>query len=268
MHYSLILQPSRKKSLEKARHIELLAYSSTSWTKGASPTSTTCLSCWGVTLATCCRQARGAWTQEAAELDSVALAQQLASHYQSLVQGMQLDLALPVQLQVFFCSLNCELVTGRPLALQLGLSRRRKHVQLRTKEGQLQLSKVLPTKNLAESLTKNLSTSGLHRLLPKLMVHTRAVYSPALLTRLSQEQLASFCSCSPSFFVGMVTLHPKMAQTTASSPDVSLQLPSLTERGEEPEKNTTFPQLAIEQLQKRIFPGKSFLQCNSFPGAA
>ena len=229
--------------------------------KGASPTSTACLSCWGVTLATSCRQARGAWTQEAAELDSAVLAQQLASHYQSLVQGMQLDLALPVHLQVFFCSLNCELVTGRPLALQLGLSRRRKHVQLRTKDGQLQLSKVLPAKNLAESLTKNLSTSGFHRLLPKLMVHTRAVDSQALLARLSQDQLASFCSSSSSFFIGMVTLHPKMAQTRAFSTDFSLQLPSLTERGKETEKTTAFPQLATESLQKRIFPGKSFLQC-------
>ena len=59
----------------------------------------------------------------------------------------------------------------------------------------------------------------------------------------------------------MVTLQPKMAQTTASSTVVSLQLPSLTEKGKEPEKNTTLPQLAIEQLQKRIFPGKSFFQC-------
>ena len=46
MHYSLILQPWHKKSLEKARFTELLAYSATSWTKGASPTSTACLSCW------------------------------------------------------------------------------------------------------------------------------------------------------------------------------------------------------------------------------
>ena len=268
MHYSLILQPWRKKSLEKARHIELLAYSSTSWTKGASPTSTACLSCWGVTLATSCRQARGAWTQEAAELDSVVLAQQLASHYQSLVQGMQLDLALPVHLQVFFCSLNCELVTGRPLALQLGLSRRRKHVQLRTKDGQLQLSKVLPAKNLAESLTKNLSTSGFHRLLPKLMVHTRAVDSQALLTRLSQDQLASFCSSSSSFFIGMVTLHPKMAQTRASSTDVSLQLPSLTERGKETEKTTAFPQLATERFRKGSSQERASYSANSFPGAA
>ena len=126
MHYSLVLQPWNKKSLEKASQVELLAYSSTSWT-AESPTSTACLSCWGVTLATCCRQARTAWTQAAAELDAVVLAQQLASHCQSLIQGMQLDLALP-DLHVFFCSLSCDLVTGRPLALKLGLSRRKKHV--------------------------------------------------------------------------------------------------------------------------------------------
>ena len=257
MHYSLILQPWNKKSLEKASHIELLAYSSTSWT-AESPTSTACLSCWGVTLATCCRQASGAWTQAAAELDAVVLAQQLASCCQSLVQGMQLDLALP-DLHVFFCSLSCDLVTGKPLALKLGLSRRKKHVQLRTRHGQLQLSKVLPAKNLAESLTKNLSTASFHRLLPKLMVHTRAVEAQALLTRLSQDQLAS-CSSS-SFFIGMVALHPQMALTTASSTDVSLQLLSLTERGKETEKDIAFPQLATEQLQKRIVSGKSF-QCN------
>ena len=106
MHYSLILQPWNKKSLEKARHTELLAYSSTSWT-AESPTSTACLSCWGVTLATSCRQARRVWTQAAAELDAVVLAQQLASHCQSLIQGMQLDLTL-LDLHVFFCSLSCE----------------------------------------------------------------------------------------------------------------------------------------------------------------
>ena len=224
MHYSLILQPCTKKTLEKASNTELLAYSSTSWT-AESPTSTACLSCWGVTLATCCRQARGAWTQTAAEVEAVVLAKQLASHCQSLIQGMQLDLALP-ELKVFFCSLSCELVTGRPLASKLGLSRRKRHVQLRTKEGQLRLSKVLPHKNLAESLTKNLSTASFHRLLPKLMVHTRAVEAQALLTRLSQDKLAS--SFSSSFFIGMVALNPRMAQTRASSTD-SLQLLSLTE---------------------------------------
>ena len=93
MHYSLILQPWTKKNLEKASNTELLAYSSTSWT-AESPTSTACLSCWGVTLATCCRQAKGAWTQTAAEVEAVVLAKQLAFHCQSLIQGMQLDLAL------------------------------------------------------------------------------------------------------------------------------------------------------------------------------
>ena len=152
-------------------------------------------------------------------------------------------------------------MTGRPLALPLGLSRRKRHVQRRTRKGQLQISKVLPAKNLAESLTKNLPTSSFHKLLPKLMVHTRAVESQALLTRLSGEKLASFSSSSSSFFIGMVALHPQMALTTASSTDVSLQLPSLTERGKEPEKDTAFPQLATEQLQKRIASRKSF-QCN------
>ena len=157
MHYSLILQPCTKKTLEKASNTELLAYSSTSWT-AESPTSTACLSCFGVTLATCCRQARGAWTQTAAEVEAVVLAKQLASHCQSLIQGMQLDLALP-ELKVFFCSLSCELVTGRPLALKLGLSRRNRQVQLRTKEGQLRLSKVLP----AQEPCRKLDQESFHR---------------------------------------------------------------------------------------------------------
>ena len=255
MHYSLILQPCTKKTLEKASNTELLAYSSTSWT-AESPTSTACLSCFGVTLATCSRQARGAWTQQAAEVEAVVLAKQLASHCQSLIQEMQLDLA-PLELKVFFCSLSCELVTGRPLALQLGLSRRNRQVQLRIKEGQLRLCKVLPHKNLAECLTKNLSTASFHRLLPKLMVHTRAVEAQALLTRLGRENLASFCSSS--FFIGMVAWNPPMAQTRASSTD-SLQLLSLTEGRKEIDKALAFQELSLNQLQKRIAPGTSF-QC-------
>ena len=221
MHYSLILQPCSKKTLEKASNKELLAYSSTSWT-AESPISTACLSCFGVTMATSCRQARGAWTQQAAEVEAVVLAKQLASHCQSLIQGMQLDLALP-ELKIFFCSLTCDLVTGRPLALKLGLSRRNRQVQLQ--DGQLRLCKVLPHKNLAECLTKNLSTASFHRLLPKLMVHTRAVKAQALLTRLGGENQASFCSSS--FFIGMVALTPPMALTRASS-TASLQLRSFT----------------------------------------
>ena len=242
MHYSLIVQPCSKKILEKASKTELLAYLSTSWT-AESPISTACLSCFGVTLATCCRQAREAWTQQAAEVDAVVLAKQLASQCQRLIQGMQLNLALP-ELKIFFCSLTCDLVTGRPLALKLGLSRRNRQVQLQ--DGQLRLCKVLPHKNLAECLTKNLSTASFHRLLPKLMVHTRAVKAQALLTRLGGENQASFCSSS--FFIGMVALNPPMALTRASS-TYSLQLLSLT-----------VPELSMNQLQKRIAPRTSF-QC-------
>ena len=245
MHYSLIMQPCSKKILEKASNPELLAYSSTSWT-AESPISTACLSCFGVTLATCSRQASGAWTQQAAEVAAVVLAKQLASHCQSLIQGMQLDLALP-ELKIFFCSLTCDLVTGRPLALKLGLSRRNRQVQLQ--DGQLRLCKVLPHKNLAECLTKNLSTASFHRLLPKLMVHTRAVKAQALLTRLGGENQASFCSSS--FFIGMVAWNPPMAQTRASTTN-SLQLLSLSEGTEENAKALAFPELSLNQLQKWI----------------
>ena len=170
---------------------------------------------------------------------------------------MQLDLALP-ELKIFFCSLTCDLVTGRPLALKLGLSRKNRQVQLQ--DGQLRLCKVLPHKNLAECLTKNLSTASFHRLLPKLMVHTRAVKTQALLTRLGGENLASFCSSS--FFIGMVTLHPQMALTQASSTVLSLQLASLAGGGEEKEKDIASPQLATNQLQKGIVYRKS-LQCQN-----
>ena len=89
------------------------------------------------------------------------------------------------------------------------------------------------------------------------MVHTRAVEAQALLTRLSQEKLASFSSSS--FFIGMVALNPRMAQTRASSTD-SLQLLSLTEGRKETDKALAFPELAMNQLQKRIVSRKS-LQC-------
>ena len=76
-------------------------------------------------------------------------------------------------------SLNVELVTGRPLAIQLGLSRRNKHIQLRSEKGQLQLSKVHPDKNLAHSLT---NTASDKRMLAKLRVVTEAAETLALST--------------------------------------------------------------------------------------
>ena len=56
--------------------------------------------------------------------------------------------------------------------MQLGPSRRNKHIQLRSEKGQLQLSKVHPDKNLAYSLTNN--ASGSKRMLAKLRVVTEA----------------------------------------------------------------------------------------------
>ena len=96
--------------------------------------------------------------------------------------------------------------------MQLGLSRRNKHIQLRSEKGQLQLSKVHPDKNLAYSLTINASDSK--RMLAKLRVVTEAAESLALSTVRSQC-LASFgtSSSETSFLVGMIAAeHPKMAQ--------------------------------------------------------
>ena len=65
------------------------------------------------------------------------------------------------------------LVDGRPLAMQLGLSRH-KHQQLRD---QLQVSRLHPDKNLAQSLIHNASGK---QVLAKLRINTGAAESLAL----------------------------------------------------------------------------------------
>ena len=97
-------------------------------------------------------------------------------------------------------SWNEELVTGRPIAKQLGVSRRNKHIQLR---GQLQPSKVHPSKNLAHSLSHNASDKTM---LAKLRINPEVAETGALLT-VQGPCLASFLSSS-SLWVGMVTLEP------------------------------------------------------------
>ena len=82
--------------------------------------------------------------------------------------------------------------------------------------GQFQLSKVVPQSNLAESLTYKLGTSGLHRLLPKLKMHTRTAERLALHTELGLGEVASFESSSGSFFIGSLTQTPAMEQLCAS----------------------------------------------------
>ena len=84
------------------------------------------------------------------------------------------------------------------IAMQLGLSRRNKHIQLRN---QLQLSKIHPNKNLAHNLIHN--ASG-REVLAKLRVNTGAAETLALSTVLS---FASFVPSS-SLVIGMVILEP------------------------------------------------------------
>ena len=171
LHYTLSLQPTNKRAEEKAQSPELLAFSASSWTEACRPTSTAYLILWGVPLIASCR-ASCAYKQADAELDSVRLALALAGHTKSLLQHLDVDqLANQVNISLKTSSLHVELVTGRPLAMQLGLSRRNKHIQLRSEKGQLQLSKVHPEKNLAHSLTNNASDK---RMLAKLRVVTEA----------------------------------------------------------------------------------------------
>ena len=84
--------------------------------------------------------------------------------------------------------------------MQLGLSRRNKHKQLRD---QLQISRVHPDKNLAESLIHNASGE---QVLAKLRINTGAAETLALPTELC---FASFVPSS-SLVVGMVSLEPPM----------------------------------------------------------
>ena len=211
LHYSLSLHPTNKRTKEKVQSLELLAFSSSSWTEACRTTSTAYLLLWGVPLIASCRTAC-AYNQADAELDSVRLASALASHTKSLLQHLELEqLATPANISLKTSSLHTELVTGRPLAMQLGLSRRNKHIKLK---GQLQLSKVHPNKNLAHSLTDNASDQ---RMLAKLRIDTEASETVALST-VQSPCLASFVPSS-SLLVGMVAAKPsQMAKPQLRKP--------------------------------------------------
>ena len=199
-HSSLSLHPTTKTTREKPQSLELVAYSSTSWTEACKATSTAYLSLWGAFLIASCKTSC-AQQQEHAELESMRLALGLACHIRSLLQQLDMDkLEKEVHIKLRTSSWNEELVTGRPIAKQLGLSRRNKHIQLR---GQLQLSKVHPNKNLAHSLSHNASDKTM---LAKLRINPEAAETGALLT-VQGPCLASFLSSS-SLWVGMVNLEP------------------------------------------------------------
>ena len=128
------------------------------------------------------------------------LACAIAFHTKTLLQD--LELVHPMSFRV---------LTGGPLAVQLGLSKKERHIDLWHWFGQFQLSKVTPKQNLAATRTYNLSPSGLHRLLPQLKMHTRPAEMLALSTELAGE-VAFFRSSSSSFFIGMLRKAPAMAQ--------------------------------------------------------
>ena len=144
-------------------------------------------------------------------------------------------------------SLKEELVAGRPIAIQLGLSRRNKHIQLR---GQLQLRKVRPDKNLAHSLTNNASGK---RVLAKLRVNTGAAETVALST-VRGHSLASFVPSS-SLLVGMVNLEPPKME--------SLQLRQLALSQSETCLESLSKNLADKSLASLTLPSLSLQRSNS-----
>ena len=140
------------------------------------------------------------------------LALALALYTRNLLQQLRVDcLGELVNIQVKMCSLNVMLATGRPIAMQLGLSRRNKHIEIGSGNGQLKMSRIHPEKNLAQSLTNNPTASIQHWLLPKLRLASKAVQLWSLCTGLGDEQTC--LSPSSSLMVGMLTAEaPKMAK--------------------------------------------------------
>ena len=203
LHYTLSLHPTTKIKEEKVQSLELLAFSNASWTSESEATSTAYMTLWGAPLVasckTCCAQNQGE-----AELQSVRLALGLACHTKMLLQQLGVDkLEQLVDIQLKTSSFHKELVKGRPLAMQLGLSRKNKQIELKSNKGQLHLSKVTPQKNLAHSLIHNASDK---KMLAKLRVLKGAAETGALSTMLSPEMLASVGSSSS--LVGVVQAEP------------------------------------------------------------
>ena len=189
--YITKLQPTRR--WNKATSLELLAYASTSSTTAWHASFGVSLFLLGVPLIASSKTQ--ATRVEAAELTSVNLACAMASFTRILLQ--QLGFQKHVSLKV---------LTGGSLAKQLGLSKHLRHVQLDSCFGQFELSKVLSHQTFAKQLTYNPPACELHRLLPKLKMHTRAARERAL--PLCKEGAFFLGPCS--FYIGVVSLTPAM----------------------------------------------------------
>ena len=114
-HYGISLQPPRR--WERAKNLELLAFSATSWSGARRSTSGISLSFMGVPLAA--STTTQATATRATEVESVRLACAIAFHTKILLQDFQLvqPMSFPV-------------LTGGPLAVQLGLSKKERHMDL------------------------------------------------------------------------------------------------------------------------------------------
>ena len=185
----------------------------------------------------------------------MGMAVQDSLYLMSFLQEMQLSqLAKPFELTVYTDSSN-----GKAFTSKLGLTRQRKHVQLRylfrtglLADGQFQLRKIPAGKNPATVLTNLLPASTLHKLLPKLGARRRAADSKELLSVVNLEMLASPRAEQCSFFIGMMAKHPVSTQLVASRvASRSLPSNSLHQTNQEAVSNL--------QTSQRPIPLSSFL---------
>ena len=149
----------------------------------------------------------------------MGMAVQDSLYLKSLLQ----DLHLSQMEKPFELTVSTDSSSGKVLASKLGRTKKSKHVQLSylfehdlIVHGQLQLRKIQAGKNPATMLTKHLSASRLHKLLPTLGVTTRAADSGALFSMLSLELLASSSKHKSSFFIGMMAEQSISAQLVDS----------------------------------------------------
>ena len=232
----------------RAKDLELLAFSATSWGKACGNIVGSSLALMGIPLAA---STNSQATRETAEVSSVELVCAQACHTRILLT--ELELAKPMSLRV---------LVGNQVSRKLGLFTRYKHTELWTRIGQFQISKVASHKNLAEQLTYTLGAASLHKLLPKLGVHHQPAEMQALPTRLSGAEGAFFLRGPPSFYIGMLTKHPAQLDLSELEQDAmeepcALQLCSEQLSGKESEEQFDLPklypayalQLDLEQLE-------------------
>ena len=233
----------------RAKDIELLAFSATSWGKACGNISGSSLTLMGIPLAASTSLQA---TRATAEVGSVQLVCAQACHTRILLT--ELELVKPMFFRV---------LAGTQVSRKLGLSNKNKHTELWSRMGQFQVSKVASHKNLAEKLTYNLGTPSLEEMLTKLRVHHQPAEMQALPTRLSGEEGAFFLRGPPSFYIGMLTKHPAQLDLSELEQDAmeelcALQLCSEQLSGKESEEQFDLPklypayalQLDLEKLER------------------